>query len=91
VLMTAMTRGLKPHRIRAIREQLGIGRRTLQRWRRWWVTSFVNTRFWKAARARFMPSVCEGSLPQPLVERFGAESPGGLLRLLEFLAPLTSA
>jgi hypothetical protein len=54
-----------------LRKSLGIDRRTLERWRQWWLETFVQSSFWKAARARFMPSVCEQTLPGSLAEAFG--------------------
>lgn len=86
VLMSAMMHGLKPARVEAIREKLGIDRRTLERWRQWWLGAFVRSGFWKAAKARLMPPVEEGALPWTLCERFATE---GLARLLMFLAPVT--
>ena len=61
VLMTTMIHGLKPGRVRRIRQALQIDSRTLKRWRQWWLDSFVRSSFWKAARARFMPPLCERS------------------------------
>ena len=89
VLISAMRHGLKPGRVEAIREQLGIDRRTLERWREWWLSGFVEGSFWQAARVRFMPILCERTLPWPLGLRFGIESVRGLAKLLGFLAPLT--
>ena len=66
VLITTMIHGLKPGRVRRIREALQIDSRTLKRWRQWWLDSFVHSSFWKAARARFMPLVCEQTLPLSL-------------------------
>jgi hypothetical protein len=66
VLITAMIHGLKPARVRHIRETLQIDSRTLKRWRQWWLDNFVRSSFWKAARARFMPPVCEQTLPMSL-------------------------
>ena len=91
VLMAAMMHGLKPERVRWIQEKLGIDRRTLERWRQWWLTAFVEGAFWRAGRARFMPVLCERTLPWSLGERFGIEQAGGLVKLLGFLAPLTAA
>lgn len=90
VLMAAMVHGLKPERVQRLREQLGIDRRTLERWRQWWLTTFVASPFWKAAKARFLPPLCEKTLPRSLAEAFDAECPEGLRRLLGFLAPLTT-
>lgn len=89
VLLSAMMHGLKPQRVQCIQEQLGIDRRTLERWRQWWLTTFAQSSFWKAARARFMPALCEKTLPWSLGASFGLERSDGLRRLLEFLAPLT--
>jgi hypothetical protein len=90
VLVSAMTHGLKPERVQRIREQLGIDRRTLERWRQWWQTTFVQSAFWKVAKGRFMPLLCEKTLPASLVQAFDAGGTDGLQRLLGFLAPLTT-
>jgi hypothetical protein len=89
VLVAAMLHGLKPERVQRIRETLGIDRRTLERWRQWWLTSFVSGAFWKAGRARFMPRLCEETLPWSLCGSFQVERPGRLLDLLGFLVPIT--
>ena len=91
VLVSAMMHGLKPERVRLIQEKLGIDRRTLERWRDWWLSAFVQGTFWRAGRARFMPVLCERTLPWSLGLRFGIENAGGLVKLLEFLAPLTGS
>ena len=44
-----------------LRERLGIDGRTLERWRTWWLVTFVESGFWKEARARFAGQ-------QPLIE-----------------------
>jgi hypothetical protein len=90
VLVAAMMHGLKPERVQRIQEQLGIDRRTLERWRQWWLTTFVQSAFWKAAKGRILPPLCEQILPRSLVQAFDAECTDGLRRLLEFLAPLTT-
>jgi hypothetical protein len=90
VLVAAMIHGLKPERMRLIQEQLGIDRRTVERWRQWWLSAFPAGRFWKMARARFMPVVCEWTLPWSLGQRFGLERAEGLAGLMGFLAPLTT-
>jgi len=89
VLVSAMVHGLKPERVQRIREVLAIDRRTLERWRQWWRSTFVRSSFWKWARARFMPLVCEKTLPLSLGRRFEIERPERLLDLLKFLAPVT--
>jgi hypothetical protein len=72
------------------REALQIDWRTLKRWRQWWLDRFVRSSFWKAARARFMPPVCEQTLPLSLWLRFDLEGRQRLLAVLEFLSPMTT-
>lgn len=90
VLITVMIHGLKPARVRRIREALQIDSRTLKRWRQWWLDNFVHSSFWKAARARFMPLVCEETLPLSLWLSFELEERERLLAVLEFLKPITT-
>jgi len=63
VLVSAMRHGLKAQRLSCLRQHLSIDRRTLQHWRHWWLSQFAQSPFWKAARARFMPGLCERTLP----------------------------
>lgn len=90
VLVSAMRHGLKPERVRVLRESLGVDRRTLEHWRKWWLETFVRSSFWKAARARFMPLICEKTLPESLCQIFGADRRDRLLDLLGFLSPITT-
>ena len=90
VLVSAMMHGLSRSRVKRLRLELkGIDERTLRRWRKWWLETFVEGPFWKTARARFMPRLVEKTMPLCLVEAFGGLCEDGLLRLLEFLSPIT--
>lgn len=90
VLVGAMLHGLKPERVERLRQELLIDRRTLERWRQWWLSIFVGSSFWKEARARFMPLLCERTLPYSLCASFVTERRDRLLDLLKFLAPITT-
>jgi hypothetical protein len=90
VLVSALAHGLKPERVRRLREALQIDVRTLERWRQWWLGQFVGSPFWKEARARFVPSVCPRTLPWSLCGRFQVARRDRLLALLQWLAPLTT-
>ena len=90
VLVSAMAHGLKPERVRRLRETLQIDHRTLERWREWWLGLFVGSSFWKEVRSRFAPPVCTKTLPLSLCLSFQAERTDGLVGLLRFLAPLTT-
>jgi hypothetical protein len=90
VLVSAMQHGLKPERVHRLREVLGIDRRTLERWRQWWLGPFVESPFWKGARAHFLPPLCQQTLPWSLCLRFEVEERRDRWRdVLQFLAPLT--
>lgn len=90
VLVSAMVHGLKPERVVRLRQALGIDRRTLERWHQWWRVTLVESSFWRAARARFMPPLCQRTLPWSLCLRFQVERRDRFLELLKFLAPLTT-
>lgn len=85
-----MRHGLNPQRVGRLREILNIDRRTLEHWRRWWLETFVQSRFWKAARARFTPLLCEKTLPLSLCQAFQIDRRDRLLELLQFLSPVTT-
>jgi hypothetical protein len=92
VLMTTVIHGLKPGRVRRIRQALQIDSRTLKRWRQWWLDSFVRSSFWKAPgrRARFIPPLSERTLPLSLWLSFELEERDCLLAVLQFLRPVTT-
>ncbi|MFN8627988.1 MAG: hypothetical protein U0587_18700 [Candidatus Binatia bacterium] len=77
--------------MRVLHELFGVGERTLRRWRQWWQTIFVESSFWRAARGRLVPSIAAQEMPRALAERFGVQAGDGLVRLLRFLSPSTTA
>jgi hypothetical protein len=89
VLVSAMRHGLSAQRVERLRQVLKIDERTLKRWRKWWLETFVASPFWKGARARFSPALCEAHMPLCLVEAFHGEPSENMVRLLQFLAPIT--
>jgi hypothetical protein len=90
VLVSALQHGLSPRRVARLREQVGVDRRTLVRWRRWWAEAFPRSAFWRGARGRFAAPVDVPRLPGSLLERF-EEGPAAarLVAVLTFLAPLS--
>lgn len=87
VLLTAMTQGVSPRRAARLRAELGVDRRTLVRWRRFWQQRFPRQALWREAGARFMPTISADRLPGALVRRFApSHAPEGLVSLLRFLA-----
>lgn len=91
LLATACEGGLTRRRVAALRERLGVSERTLRRWRTWWRETFPRTRFWRTARAGFVPPVAVAELPASLVERFvGADERERVIRMLVFLGALSA-
>jgi hypothetical protein len=90
VLVAAMMYGPTARRIATLHEALGIDARTLERWCQWWLDVFVQTPFWKANRARFMPALNEILMPYCLVDSFHVKGREGLIKLMEFLSPITA-
>jgi hypothetical protein len=66
-----------------------LDRRTLARWRAWWLSTFTEGPFVLAAEASFMPPVDTASLPASLLGRFAGDVAERLTALLRFVAPLT--
>jgi hypothetical protein len=90
VLATAMQQGVAPWRMSRLQDELGMTRKTLDRWRTWWREAFVESRFWKAAKATFSPPVDENGAPRSLLERFGGDAVERLGALLRLLTPLST-
>jgi hypothetical protein len=89
VLIGAMMHGVTPDRVERLRQELRIDEKTLKRWRAWWLETFCQSGFWKAAKSRWMPPADEACMPLSLVDAFNAKRPEGLVKLMEFLAPIT--
>jgi hypothetical protein len=89
VLMSALCHGVNQARLMQLQEFLSVNRRTLERWRQWWLRDFAESDFWKLLRGRFGVPVEPGQLPGSLVERFGGEERSRLIATLRSLAPIT--
>jgi hypothetical protein len=90
VLASAMQQGATPVRASRLRELLGVSLRTLARWQAWWRTAFVESAFWKAAKAFFSPAADESGAPLSLLERFDPDEEERLAALLRFVRPLST-
>ena len=91
LLVSAMKEGLTDKRVVRLRELFGVSRRTLRRWRRWWLQEFPASRLWARKRGDFMPPVDKQDLPASFLERFlGDEARSRVIQALRFLAPLTT-
>jgi len=74
-----------------LREAVGVSRRTLERWRQWWMEEFTRTAFWRWAKGRLAVSVEKSRLPLSLLECFQKPTAEQkTIDLLRFILPLTS-
>jgi hypothetical protein len=89
VLAAALQHGPSKKRVRELAALLGVSRRTLVRWRRWWTATFPASRFWRSLRGRFVPSVDESAMPASLLVRMTAEP--SVVALLALLAPISTS
>lgn len=75
---------------RELQRSLGISRRTVLRWRRWWTQEFTRTHLWRSLRSRLMPPIALHELPRSLLDRFGSKTPlARLTQALRLLSPLS--
>ena len=91
VLATALQQGAAPWRMNRLRAEFGVSRQTVERWRTWWREAFVESTFWRAAKAVFSPPVAETGAPRSLLERFGGDELERLAALLRLLSPLSTS
>ena len=91
VLASALARGPTKTSTTKLSALLGITRRTLARWCRWWSTTFSASRFWESVRGRFVPVVDITTLPSSVLSRMTAtgDEPA-LVALLHLLAPIST-
>lgn len=90
LVVLACVKALSAARVAELNALLGVDRRTLRRWRRWWREAFVHSPWWRIAKAHFSPALDQSQLPGALLERFtGAQQPP-LLAALRFLSPLST-
>jgi hypothetical protein len=89
ILISAMRNGLTERRLWKLAEAISVDRRTVARWRTWWLASFTPTPFWQARSAEFMPPVEGDHLPASLLSRFLGDAREQLASFLSFLGPIT--
>jgi hypothetical protein len=88
-LISAVREGLTERRQETL-AAIGVDRRTVARWRRWWLDWFTATPFWRLASAALLPPADPARLPASLLERFVGSAEERLISFLRFLAPITT-
>lgn len=73
-------------RVDALRRKVGADRRTLERWRRWWVEQLGRSRVFEIGRADFMPPPDAAKLPRSLLDSFVGSASERLVHALRWLA-----
>lgn len=89
-LIAAMQGGLTDRQLGKLNDAIGVDRRTVARWRKWWRTGFTVTPFWRAHAGGLMPPVDTTRLPASLMERFAGDARQQLIAFLSFLGPITA-
>jgi hypothetical protein len=88
LLCGVLRQGSTPWRIEALRSAVGVDRRTLERWRRWWVERVGGSRAFEIGRADFMPPPDTGRLPLSLLDSFLGTASERAMHALSWLARL---
>lgn len=89
LLVSVMVNGGTRAQLSELSREFGVDRHTIARWREWWCTTFVQTRFWQAKQAAFAPPVDQSRLPASMFERVLGRPLRQLVNLLRFLTPIT--
>lgn len=90
ILAAAMQHGPSKTRVAQLEALLGIGRRTLVRWRQWWTEAFRTSRFWQDLRGRFQPGLDESTLPLAMLAQLVGSDDARVLALLHLLRPIST-
>jgi hypothetical protein len=89
VLVSALRCGATPVRMARIAALVGVSRRTVNRWRQWWMEIFPQSRCWAEGSGLFSVPVPTRQLPLSLLERFAGPPATALQGLLRFVLPIT--
>jgi hypothetical protein len=70
---------------------VGVSRRTVERWRQWWIREFPQSSFWRGAQGRLAAPADVDILPLSLLESFQKpRAEERTIDLLRFILPLTT-
>jgi len=91
-LVTACRQDVLPQQMKELKKTLGVSRRTLLRWKRWWNEFFPKSDFWQQAKRQLFPRLDTAlSVPESLKKLFDVGSSlDNLIKLLRFIAPITT-
>jgi len=90
VLASVLLHGASAKRVTRLQELIGVDRRTLERWRAWWLAEFPHSSWWLRARGKLDEPVDEARLPQSLLDCFDGDEASRLFAVLCTIAPITT-
>lgn len=91
VLVAALRHGATAERMAQLHAVVGVSRRTVERWRRWWIEEFAQSAFWRWARGQMAVPVNVDGLPLSLLESFQKpQVKEKTIDLLRLILPLTT-
>jgi hypothetical protein len=91
VLVTALRHGATAQRVAQLRATIGVSRRTVERWRQWWLEEFPRSSFWRWGRGQLASGIDVRTLPLSLLESFRKPRvEDRTVDLLRFILPLTT-
>ena len=91
VLASVLLHGADAKRVTRLQELIGVDRRTLERWRAWWLAERPRSMWWQMARGELATTVDEARLPQSLLDCFDGDEASRLFAVLCTIAPITTS
>jgi len=92
VLAGLLLQGPTPQRITHLSSKLGVSRRTLVRWHKWWQERLPRTRTWRLLRGRLPELEPDEALPAAVIDRLRHDTLSArVIALMRWLAPLCAS
>ncbi|MDD9934143.1 MAG: hypothetical protein OXT09_11100 [Myxococcales bacterium] len=86
VLGAALQHGLSARRVSRLSAELGVDRRTLSRWRQWWLQTYRRSEHFTRRRGELPATLDVATLPQSLLDAFTGDAPARMTALLRWLS-----
>jgi len=92
IILTAMRQGLSPRGEKTLRQSLGVDRKTVAEWQKWWVESFQPSDFGQEARRQLFSSISvDAEPPLSILKALSAiDSMENFCQALRFLSPASA-
>jgi len=92
ILISALMVSINESRLKQIKRHFGItvSESTWKRWRQWWRDTFVETAFWKQARALIFKAQRRMTVTRRMLTAFNGTIDNKMILLLKFISPITA-